>query len=132
MMFDIYVWMMIAITFIGGFLTIQIVNICSEKVKDLFFGERIRTPTINFLAVIFGLGQKVLPRKSFARFLLMMFIISCLILRTCHQSILFQLMQEELRKPELKEINEAIAKDYIFYIGDEEIQRLKDTEFIQR
>jgi hypothetical protein len=65
MMFDIYVWMMIAITFVGGFLIIQIVNFCSQKVKDLFFGEQIRTPTINFLAVIFGLSQKNFAAEKF-------------------------------------------------------------------
>jgi hypothetical protein len=132
MMFDYDVWLMIAFTFIGALLIIQIINFCSEKVKDLVFGERIRVPTINFVAIIFGLGQTVLPRKSFARFLLIMFIILCLILRTCHQSLLYTLMQAEIRKPELQTIDEAIKKGYTFIMGDNEFNVFQDSEFMKR
>jgi hypothetical protein len=117
MMFDFYVWMMIIFTFVGAWLIIQIINFCSDKVQDLVFGEGIRTPTMNFFAAIFGLGQTTLPQKSFARFLLMMFTILCLILRTCHQSLLYTLMQAEIRKAELQTIDEAIEKGYTFHIA---------------
>jgi hypothetical protein len=116
MMFDFYVWLMIVFTFTGALLIIQIISFCSDKIKDLVFDEGVRAPTMNFVAVIFGLGQTTLPLKSFARFLLMMFIILCLILRTCHQSLLYTLMQAEIRKPELQTIDEAIEKGYTFYI----------------
>jgi hypothetical protein len=118
MMFDFYVWLMIVFTFAGALLIIQIINFCSDKIQDLVFGEGIRVPTMNFVAVIFGLGQTSLPRKSFARCLLMMFIILCLILRTCHQSLLYTLMQAEIRKPELQSIDEAIEKGYTFHIDE--------------
>jgi hypothetical protein len=42
MMFDEDVWLAIAITFGGGLAFIQILNFCSEKVKDLVFGEGVR------------------------------------------------------------------------------------------
>jgi hypothetical protein len=132
MMFDFYVWMMIALTFFCGFLIIQIINFGTEKVKDLVFGEEIRVPTINFVAVIFGLGQSVLPRKSFARFLLMMFIILCLILRTCHQSLLYTLLQADIRKPELQTIDEAIAKGYTLYISKSEIVIFSESEYMKK
>jgi hypothetical protein len=132
MMFDFDVWLMIAFTFIGAMLIIQIINFCSDKVKDLVFGEGIRVPTINFVAIIFGLGQTVLPRKSFARFLLVMFIILCLILRTCHQSLLYTLMQAEIRKPELETVNEAIEKGYTFILPESDAIVLKESYFKER
>jgi hypothetical protein len=132
MMFQYDVWMMIAFTFICGLMIIQIINFCSDKVKDLVFGEGIRVPTINFVAVIFGLGQTVLPRKSFARFLLVMFIILCLILRTCHQSLLYTLMQTEMRKPEIQTIEEAIEKNYTFILPESDVKAFINTIFVQR
>jgi hypothetical protein len=132
MMFDIYVWMMIVFTFISALLTIQVINFCSDKVKDLVFGEGVRVPTINFVAVIFGLGQTVLPRKSIARFLLMMFIILCLILRTCHQSLLYTLMQAEIRKPELETIDEAIEKGYTLYVSFSEFVIFSESDYMKK
>jgi hypothetical protein len=130
MMFDFYVWFMIAFTFIAGFLIIQIINFCSQSIQDLFFGNGVRVPTVNFFAIIFGLGQTTLPRKSFARFLLMMFIILCIILRTCHQSLLYTLLQSEIRKPELQSIEEAIGKGYTFYIDATDVDTLKTSDLI--
>jgi hypothetical protein len=132
MMFDDDVWLMIVFTFSGALLIIQIINFCSDKIQDLVFGEGVRVPTMNFVAVIFGLGQTNLPRKSFARFLLMMFIILCLILRTCHQSLLYTLMQAEIRKPELQTIDEAIEKGYTFHIEKQNVHTYKDSGLIER
>jgi hypothetical protein len=42
MMFDEDVWIAIAITFGGGLVLIQIINFCSDKIKDIVFGEGVR------------------------------------------------------------------------------------------
>jgi hypothetical protein len=154
MMFDEDVWIAIAITFGGGLVIIQIINFCSDKIQDIVFGEGVRrvfltfsflirfnlnkctfslnrSPTINFFGIIFGIGQQKLPRKSFPRFILMMFIILCLILRTCHQSLLYDLMQKDLRRAELKTIEEAIAKGYTFYMRTPTVYRFKQTEHVE-
>jgi hypothetical protein len=91
-----------------------------------------RTPSVNFFGGIFGIGQPNLPRKTFPRFILMMFIILCLILRTCHQSLLYGLMQKDLRRAELKTIEEAIEKGYTFYMRSIEIYRFNNTEHVKR
>jgi hypothetical protein len=112
MMFDDDVWIAIIVTLTSGLLLIQVLNFCSIKVQDMVFGEGmgegVRIPTLNFFAAIFGLGQTRLPQKSFPRFVLMMFILLCLILRSCHQSMLYQLMQSDLRRPVIETIDEAI------------------------
>jgi hypothetical protein len=42
MMFDDDVWIATIATFTIGLVVIQIINFCSEKVKDLVFGEGVR------------------------------------------------------------------------------------------
>jgi hypothetical protein len=86
----------------------------------------------SFFAVIFGIGLTRLPRKSFSRFILMMFLILCLILRTCHQSMLYDLMQKDLRRPEIETIEEAINKGYTFYFPQSGIDRYEKSDFIKR
>jgi hypothetical protein len=61
----------------------------------------------------------------------MMFIILCLILRTCHQSLLYDLMQKDLRRAELKTIEQAIAKGYTFYMRTPAVYRFKQTEHVE-
>jgi hypothetical protein len=132
MMFDETTWNIIVITLVAGFVIIQVINFCSDWVKTLVFGERVQTPTMNFLAVIFGGGMRVMPERNFARFILMMFIILCLILRTCHQSMLYELMQKEIRHAELKTIDEAINKGYTFYMARAAREAYSDLNFMKR
>jgi hypothetical protein len=56
-----------------------------------------------------------------------MFIVLCLILRTCHQSLLYDLMQKDLRRAELKTVEEAIEKGYTFYFRESEVLRFKEA-----
>jgi hypothetical protein len=96
------------------------------------FGEGVRIPTLNFFGTIFGTSQTRLPRKNFPQFILMMFIILCLILRTCYQSMLYDLMQKDLRRKELQTIDEAIAKGYKFYMQKLYITRYNNAEFYDK
>jgi hypothetical protein len=132
MMFDMDVWISIAITFGVGLIIIQIVNVCCDEIQNLVFGEDVRYPTLNFFRVIFGIGQTRLPLRSFPRFLLMMFLILCLILRTCHQSMLYELMQKDLRRAEIETIEEAINKGYTFYLETGNIVRYSISDFMKR
>jgi hypothetical protein len=132
MMFDMDVWISIAITFGIGLVIIQIVNVCCEEIQNLVFGEGVQGPTLNFFGTVFGVAQHRLPLKSFPRFLLMMFLIFCLILRTCHQSMLYELMQKDLRRPEIETIDEAINKGYTFYLRHSSVQRYEQTDFMKR
>lgn len=129
MMFDEDVWIAIAVTLFGGFVILQALNTYfSRSTQDLVFGKKVRTTNMNYIGVIVGTGQTVLPEGNFARFILMMFIILCLVLRTCHQSMLYFLLQSDLRRPVMKTIEEAIARNYTFYI----MEFSTDAEYLER
>lgn len=133
LMFDEYVWIAIAVTLIGGFLILQILNVlCSRVIQDFVFGANIRTTNMNFIGTIIGTSQTVLPKTNFARFILMMFILFCLVLRTCHQSQLYSLMQSDKRHAELRTIDEAIEKNYTFYMMTGEMNNMINADFMRR
>jgi hypothetical protein len=46
------------------------------------------------------------PKGNFARFVLMMFVIWALIIRTCYQSILYENLQRDIRKPRIQTLDE--------------------------
>jgi hypothetical protein len=114
--FDYHTWILIIITFVAAFLVIFIISFASVKIRKIICGENVETPSLNVTAHFFGLGQNFLPRRSFARFLVMSFIIYSLIIRTCYQGKSFEFMQKEMRKPQVQSIEEAADKNFEFYL----------------
>lgn len=115
LMFDASVWIAIIVTFFIGFVTIQIINLLSRKVQNFVYGRDIQSPTMNLLNVFLCGGQFKVPRRNFARFLLVLFIVYSLIIRTCYQSTLFKLLQADVRKPEVKMIAELYDRGFTLY-----------------
>jgi hypothetical protein len=70
------------------------------------------------IAAILGLQQNRLPRRNFARFLLMMFLIFCLVLRNIYQGALYQFLQSDGRHKTPQTISELIEQKYQFVMTD--------------
>jgi len=86
-----------------------------STVRNFVFGRNVTTPTLNVLIAFFGLSQGVLPRRNFARFLLTLFIMWSLIIRTCYQGKLFEYLQGDMRNPEIQTIKELVKHNFIYY-----------------
>jgi len=109
-------WIMIGTSFAVGVLVVAFVRWLAPKwLQDVIIGSTIRTPLLNMLIVIFGSSQHKLPRSTFARFLLMSFLIECLILRTVYQGSLYHLFHTSRLNKLPETINEMIQMDFKFY-----------------
>lgn len=106
MMFQWEVWAAIASTLVVGLATIQIINFMSKKIQNFVFGRTIKTPTLNLIQTFLCGNPGKVPGRNFARFLLILFIIWCLIIRTCYQSKLFEFLQADLRRPVVQTVEE--------------------------
>lgn len=80
----------------------------------------------------FGGGQQVLPNRNFARFLLMNFILFCLIMRTAYQGKQFEFMQQDIRRPDVETIEEMIENNFTLFVPKEAMVSYKDMEFTTR
>lgn len=110
--FDAETWILILVTFFATFITIFITNRMPDKIKNLIYGKKIRTPVWNVVGLIFGIGQTRLPDKSFARFILLLFIWFCLIFQTCFQSKMFENLTSKPRRPSPETIRGLIECNY--------------------
>jgi hypothetical protein len=131
LMFDKDTWICIGVTIAGALLVIQFINFMSVQVQKFVFGRDVRTPTLNVASIVLNGSQHRVPGRNFARFLLMMFIMWSLIFRTCYQSILYKNLQQDLRKPRLKTLDELNEKNFSI-VMDNEVKLLFDDEFISR
>lgn len=113
---DAWTWIISMITIALAFIVIYVVKRKPMHVQNFVFGDRVRDPYLNVLVGLFGGSQTVLPLQNFARFLLMMYLIFCLIMRSLYQGSLYRFLQTKIYHKEVQSIDEMILRDYRFYV----------------
>ncbi|CAO1430001.1 unnamed protein product [Diamesa hyperborea] len=83
------VWYFLLSFFGFGVFAIFIINYQNDNVQRFVFGDGSRYHYMNMLLIIVGGSQTKLPRSNFARSLLMMFLMFCLVQRSLHQGSLY-------------------------------------------
>jgi len=116
--FDFTTWILIIVTFAVAFLVVFVLHFKSLAVRNLVYGRKVTTPTLNIVSTFFGISQAVLPEGYFARCLLLLFIVWTLIIRTCYNGLLFDHLQTDNRKPPIRTIKEMLEKDFKYLITD--------------
>jgi len=134
--YDLIGWILIVLTFSGGLIVIQVVVRLSKIKQNFVFGRRVSSPTMNLFAAFFGFGQIVLPGRNFARFILMLYIIWCLIIRTAYQGILYEFLKSDGRKPQSWTIENFLEGNYLeenatLYFNEISGQWLEDWYIIE-
>ena len=115
MMFDFELWIAISVTFTVALIATLVVSFASRKIRNYIVGRYVQNPTMNLLSTFLTGSQSRVPGRNFARFLLILFVIWSLIIRTCHQSMLYQLMQADLRRPTVKTLEEFFQSNLTYY-----------------
>lgn len=114
--FDSDVWILVLLTFALSFATIFIVNLFKASVRNFVFGRDVNSPSLNVAIIFFGLSLTRTPGRNFARFLTMLFILYSLIIRTCWQGKMFEMLKKDLNKPGPRSIEELIERNFTFYV----------------
>lgn len=109
--FDRPTWLLIACLFICGFLAIFIIYRLPLKFQKVVFGEKAINPSVNLMLIFFGFGLNQVPKNYFARCILLMFLIYCLIIRTAYQGLMYEFMTTDTRKPTATTVQEIFDKD---------------------
>jgi hypothetical protein len=115
--FDLGTWIWTLVTFATAFLTILIVY--RMKAENLVFGDNVTTPSLNVLAAFFGLSQIVMPKRNFARFLVMAFILLSFMIRNLYQGAMCDFLQRDMRGPEqIQSVEDVNNKDFQLFFDD--------------
>lgn len=108
-------WMTLVSFIIIGYLSIFIINRKSRQIQNFVIGEGVNYPYFNMIAGILGLSQNRLPMNNFARFLLINFLILCLVIRTAYQGKLFEVMQANVKHADPQTLAEMERAGYKFH-----------------
>ena len=125
--FHRYTWLLISTCFIIGSLVIFIIKKQSKMVQSFVFGKGVKTPYTNLLIAFIGGSQKVLPKRNFARFLLMMFLMYSLVIRTVYQGWFYIVLQSN-KYHQVQTIDEMIQKDFTLFVYKGHADMFEGTE----
>lgn len=62
----------------------------------------------------------------------MMYVLFCLIIRTAYQGKKFELIQKEMRPPDVENVDEMIRDNFTIYIWFDNFKLFEDMEIFKR
>lgn len=110
------VWISLVAFYAFAIVSIIVINRLPEKFRNIIFGYNITSPLTNMFLATLGISQATVPIGRFARSLLIMFLLFCLVIRSSYQGSLYRFLQSD-GSEEIKSFDEFISKDFRFYIG---------------
>ncbi|XP_070495742.1 ionotropic receptor 21a-like [Chironomus tepperi] len=110
--FEPVVWLLLLFIFSIGIVVIIAIKWKFRFLKNFVFGRGINHPLINMLIILVGLQQPKVPKRNFARFLLIMLIFMCFVFRTIYQGSLYQFLQSDRRHKEVQTIDEMLENNF--------------------
>lgn len=130
--FTVTVWILFIQIFVMGLVVLKILRSKSRPAYNFLVGLEIRAPFWNMLDSFFGGSLHRLPSRNFARFILMNFMIFCLVIRIVYQARLFIILQTDLREKKMNTIDDMVEKKMTFYAYESLGQRVKQLSFANR
>jgi hypothetical protein len=88
----------------------------SRNVQDFVFGKQNKTPLLNIMNVMVGSPLNKPPGRNFARWILTMFVIMWLIIRSLYQAVLYKELQSSERSLPVQTIQESLDLGYVYYM----------------
>ena len=114
--FQTTVWIYVIVIIFIGFIVIFITKAQNKSVQHFVFGKGVSYQHLNMLLIFVGGSQHSLPRHNFARFILMTFILFCLVGRTLYQGSLYKFIQADNQSAEIATIDELVQQGFDFYM----------------
>jgi hypothetical protein len=132
MPFDTITWSLIIAIYVIGVIVVTSARRMSETVYEFIVGQNVNHPILNMLIAFVGGTQTILPQRIFSRFLLVQFLIFCLVMRALYQGKLFDIMRKNIYEKEAETINELIDKNLNFYTYESLSRRVQGFKFAKR
>lgn len=114
--FNFVLWGLLIATFIFGAFVIFLIRFQKRSTQEFVFGTNTGNPYLNMLNIILNGSQNIEPTRNFSRFLLMVFILFCIVIRTLYQAQVFKFLQTDQIHAEIQTIDELIAQHFDIYM----------------
>ena len=130
--FKPFLWILLSFSFFAGIFSIFIIKRKSKKIQNFVFGEKVKHPSLNLLTACIGGSQNILPKRNFARFLLAIFLLYSLVIRSLYQGSYFKHLQSDERHQEVQSIQEIIDKKLKIFCFIGVVDTFKGSEKLKK
>jgi hypothetical protein len=113
--FNVDVWITLTILLFIAVVIIAVLEYKVKFVRNFIIGEQIRNPYTEMLTAFIGNSTPHLPRRNFARYLLMTFILFSLVMRTVYTGGLFKFLQSDAKVTPIESVSDLVASKYKIY-----------------
>lgn len=110
-----------------GIVVILAVKQKSKRIQSMVFGNRVTSPFLNFYIAFIGGYQAILPKRIFPRFLLMVFLMYSLVMRTLYQANYYKILQSGVMNNEVSTMDEMLEEGFAFYATSAMADAFRDT-----
>lgn len=126
------VWISLGVVLIIALFVIRLIKAMPRLYYNLIIGEKLQNEYLNILIGFVGMSQTKVPQRNFPRFLLMMFLIFCLIIRSLYTGQMFNILKTDIRSKEFTTIHDFYKADFEFFIYETLAERLDYSEINNR
>lgn len=130
--FNNVVWIFLILTFSIAVVSLFIIRCQNKKIRKFIIGESSSNPYLNMIHIFVGGSLPVLPKRNFARTLLMIFMLFCLVQRSIYQSSLYLFLQSDGTKPPMTTIDEMMQRNFVFYIRETLEHNIRHMSFYNK
>lgn len=109
-------WLMLITCFVIGYFVIFIIKLQSRAVQNFVFGTNVKYPYMNMWIGLLGTIIHRMPGRNFARFILTIFLLFSIIMRTAYQGKMYHMIQSNKKHMEPQTIDEMSERDFTLHI----------------
>lgn len=130
--FNNEIWIFVAMILIAAFLIINLIKWRFGGAGQQFvFGFKNSSPFFNTMNVFLGGTLTKLPRQTFARSLLCMFLLYCIVIRNSYTGALFKFIASDNgHHPTMQSVEEMAQQDFHFYMIPPNVELISMMETI--
>ncbi|XP_053947743.1 uncharacterized protein LOC128856465 [Anastrepha ludens] len=126
------IWILLLIIYIVGFLLKRTATLLGTATRPFIFGPKHNMPTFNMFSVCLGvaLPQQQVPSRNFARYILMLWLILTMLLRSSYQAFLFNLIKSNIGPPPPNTIADLLRQNYQLLMTEGVLDTVHDLPVI--
>lgn len=131
--FEQNLWTLVIAIFLISLLAVVLIKRCPKSTRYFVFGENVSSPGLNILNICLGGSVVRTPTRNFARTLICIFMLYCIIIRCSYQGALFKIMRMDPKEPIADSFYKMLERNYVFYMRQTSIEHVRQfSDILER
>lgn len=124
-------WILLGVFTLTATIFLLTIEKTSKKLYNIFVSKHVRNPIMSLIIGILGQTSHKLPMQNFPRFILMKFLLLCLVIRSIYLGRVFYLLKSDLRDHHVETVEDVVQNNMVFYTYQSMFDRISDFKYFE-